>query len=56
MHKNLQINGSVSHEKVRRSIAYEANVGVTLYGVAAHGTLLSFYCDAIFVEYKMVAL
>jgi hypothetical protein len=29
----------VSHEKVGRSIAYEANVGVTLYGVAAHGTL-----------------
>jgi hypothetical protein len=43
-----------SHEKVGRYIAYKAHVGVTLYGIAAPGTLLSFYCDAIFVEYTAI--
>jgi hypothetical protein len=30
--------------------------GVTFFGIAAHGPLFFIFCDAIFVEYKMVAL
>ncbi len=41
----------VFHEKVGSPLyIYEANFGVTLSGIADHGPLLSFYCDAIFVE------